>query len=64
VNRSGKTISLVQQGNQTPRNKKTKMTRKVSQLTILPRAIMTWNSDAQVLMSTCPKWGNLVTGLK
>jgi len=57
-------MSLVQQGSQTPRNRKAKITGNVSQFTVAPNAIMTWNNDAQVLMSTCPKCGSLVIGFQ
>ena len=57
-------MSLVQQGSQTPRNKKTKIRRNIAQFTVAPNAIMTWDNDAQVLMSTCPKCGSLVIGFQ
>ena len=56
-------MSLVQQGSQTPRNRKAKITGNISQFTVAPNAIMTWN-DAQVLKSTCPKCGSLVIGFQ
>ena len=36
----------------------------VIQLIVPSNAITTWNKDAQVLSSTCPKWGNLVVGFQ
>jgi len=57
-------MSLVQQGAQTARNKKLKITGNVIQLIVPPDAITIWNKDAQVLRSTCPKWGNLVVGFQ
>ena len=58
-------MSLVQQGTQTARNKNRKITRSViHQVTVSPNAMMMWNSDAQVLINTCPECGSLVVGLK
>jgi len=57
-------MSLVQQGIQTPRNKKKKITRNVIQFTVPPNAMMMWNNDAQVLINTCPECGSLVVGLQ
>ncbi len=57
-------MSLVQQGSQTPRNKKKKIARSVIQSAVSPNAMMMWNSDAQVLINTCPECGNLVVGLQ
>ena len=54
VNNRGNTISLRQQGSQTARNKKKKMTRNIIQLIVSPSAMMIWNNDAQVLSNTCP----------
>ena len=57
-------MSLVQQGIQTPRNKKKKITRSVIQFTVSPNAMMMWNNDAQVLINTCPECGTLVVSLQ
>ncbi|MBA7576699.1 hypothetical protein ES708_18540 [subsurface metagenome] len=62
MNKRGNTISLRQQGIQTPRNKKKKIARSVIQVTVSPNAMMMWNNDAQVLINTCPECGNLVVG--
>jgi hypothetical protein len=64
MNRRGNTISLVQQGSHTARNKNRKIARSIIQLTVSPNAIMIWNNDAQVLNNTCPAWGNLVVGFQ
>jgi len=64
VNKRGNTMSLVQQGIQTARNKKKKIARSVIQFTVSPKAMMMWNNDAQVLINTCPECGNLVVGLQ
>lgn len=64
TNRRGNTISLVQQGSQTARNRNRKMARNVTQLTVPPNAMMMWNSDAQVLNNTWPECGNLVVGFQ
>ncbi len=56
-------MSLIQQGSQTARNrnKKIKGSRGIQLAT--PKAVKL-NNDAQVLKSTCPMWGNLVTGFQ
>jgi hypothetical protein len=45
-------ISLIQQGTQTARNRKRKMVRYCSQVTVSPNAIIIKNSEAQVLIRT------------
>jgi len=57
-------MSLTQQGSQTARNRNTKITSVVTQSIVVPSAMMMWNNDAQVLISTCPECGSLVVGFR
>ena len=54
-------MSLVQQGTQTARNKNKAITNTVIKPTSVPKAMLMWNRDAQVLSNTCPAWGNFVS---
>jgi hypothetical protein len=58
----GKTMSLVQQGSQTARNRKPPMATNVGAETPAPMAMVMWKREALVLSSTCPAWGRGVLG--
>jgi len=60
INNRGYTISLVQHGSHTARNKNMNMPIVCIQLTVVPNAMMIWNNDAHVLINTCPACGNFV----
>lgn len=53
-------MSLVQQGSQTARNKNKDIINTVKKPTSVPKAMIMWNSEAQVLSNTCPACGNFV----
>ena len=57
-------MSLIQQGNQTAKNKKPKLPMSLHAESCPPIAISIWNEEAHVLSKTWPACGNFVFGLK
>ena len=57
-------MSLVQHGSHTAKKRKIAIIAIMVMLKVVPKAMVMWDSEAQVLSKTWPACGNLVLGRK